>query len=165
MQLEYNAKLAAHPDLYDHVTVTELGPSKNWEICPPGSADRVLTFRNVHNWMKGGYEHEMFAAFYRALKSGGVLGVVEHRAAPSSSVESMVQTGYISEEHVIALAVQAGFKLLARSEINSNPTDTKDYPEGVWSLPPTLRIGEHDKAKYLAIGESDRMTLKFIKPE
>jgi predicted methyltransferase len=165
MQQEYNAKLAAQPDQYGRVTVTELGPTKNWEICPPESADRVLTFRNVHNWMKGGYEQEMFAAFYRALKPGGVLGVVEHRAKRGTSIENMTKTGYISEAHVIALAKRAGFRLLARSEINANTKDQKNYPEGVWTLPPMLRLGDKNRDKYVAIGESDRMTLKFIKPD
>lgn len=165
MQKDYDAMLATRPDLYGRVTVTELGPSQSWTICPPGTADRVLTFRNVHNWMKGGYEQPMFAAFYRALKPGGVLGVVEHRAKPGTSLARMIKSGYITEAHVIALAQQAGFQLLSRSQINANARDKQNHPEGVWTLPPSLKLGDKDRAKYVAIGESDRMTLKFIKPE
>jgi predicted methyltransferase len=124
----------------------------------------ALTFRNVHNWRTVGTEKEHFAAFYRALKPGGTLGVVEHRAPQGSSVEFMIATGYVDQNHVIRLAEQAGFEFVASSEINANPRDSKDYPEGVWTLPPTLQMGEQEKGKYLAVGESDRMTLKFIKP-
>jgi predicted methyltransferase len=125
----------------------------------------VLTFRNVHNWMKGEYEDEVFAAMYKALKPKGILGMVEHRANEGTSLEAMIKSGYVTEAHVIALAEKAGFKLLDRSEVNANAKDTKDHPEGVWTLPPSLRLKEHDKEKYLAIGESDRMTLKFVKPK
>jgi predicted methyltransferase len=114
--------------------------------------------------MTVGTEKEHFAAFYRALKPGGTLGVVEHRAPQGSSVEFMIATGYVDQNHVIRLAEQAGFEFVASSEINANPRDSKDYPEGVWTLPPTLQMGEQEKGKYLAVGESDRMTLKFIKP-
>jgi predicted methyltransferase len=124
----------------------------------------VLTFRNVHNWISGGYEREMFRAFNRALKPGGTLGVVEHRAATGTDLEQMKKSGYVTEAYVVELAEGAGFRLVAKSEINANPNDSKDHPEGVWSLPPTLRLGETDREKYLAIGESDRMTLKFVKP-
>ncbi len=161
---EYRAMLAAKPRRYDQVQVTEVGKPDRWELAPPGSADLVLTFRNVHNWIAAEYERDMFAAFYRALKPGGTLGVVEHRAAPGTSIEVTKQSGYVTEEYVIALAEGAGFKLAAKSEINANPKDTKDYPEGVWTLPPTLKLGDTDRAKYIEIGESDRMTLKFVKP-
>jgi predicted methyltransferase len=156
-------KLAERPDLYDRVVVTELGPRRQ-EIAPPGSADLVLTFRNVHGWMGGGYADKVFAAAYRALKPGGVLGVVEHRADPDKPQDPQARSGYVREDVVIALAEKAGFKLDARSEINANPRDTRDHPMGVWTLPPTLRMGEQDRDKYLAIGESDRMTLRFVKP-
>jgi predicted methyltransferase len=161
---EFRQKLDAHPDRYDRVIVTELGRPDRWEACPPGAADLVLTFRNVHNWMNADYEREMFQAFYAALKPGGVLGVVEHRAKPGTRRKKMQKSGYVTEAHVIKVAEQAGFKLAARSEINANPKDTKNHPEGVWTLPPTLRLKDKDRAKYLAIGESDRMTLKFVKP-
>ncbi|HEV2271167.1 MAG TPA: hypothetical protein VGR92_17070 [Steroidobacteraceae bacterium] len=157
-------KLAAAPQYYDRVIVTEAGPPDHWRIAPAGSVDLVLTFRNVHNWLAGGYAKEMFAAMYRALKPGGVLGLEEHRAAPGTTLADWVNTGYVSEDFVIGLARGAGFRLAAKSEINANPKDTKDYPDGVWTLPPTLALGEKDRAKYLAIGESDRMTLKFVKP-
>ncbi|MFC5741328.1 class I SAM-dependent methyltransferase [Dyella tabacisoli] len=125
-----------------------------------GSADLVLTFRNVHNWSVAGNAPAMFKAFYAVLKPGGVLGVVDHRA--SAGVDDS-KNGYVPVAEVIKLATDAGFTLDAQSEINANPKDTKNYPEGVWTLPPTLKLGERDKAKYLAIGESDRMTLRFIK--
>jgi predicted methyltransferase len=162
---DFAKKLAAWPDLYDRVVVTELGRPDRWAACPPGTADFVLTFRNVHNWMNADYEAEMFRAFHAALKPGGVLGVVEHRARPGTSRDDMKKSGYVTEEHVIKLAEAAGFKLDRRSEINANPKDTKDHPEGVWTLPPTLRLGDKDRQKYLAIGESDRMTLRFVKAD
>jgi predicted methyltransferase len=160
----FHEKLAAAPQYYDRVVSTEAGPPDQWRIAPPGSVDLVLTFRNVHNWLAGDYAHKMFAAMYRALKPGGVLGLVEHRARPGTTRADWVKTGYVSEDFVIDLAREAGFRLVAKSEINANPKDTKDYPKGVWTLPPTLALGRKDRAKYLAIGESDRMTLKFVKP-
>jgi predicted methyltransferase len=160
----FRDKLATAPQYYDHVIVTRAAPPDHWRIAPPGSADMVLTFRNVHNWLAGGYEKQMFAAMYRALKPGGVLGLEEHRAAPGTTRKDWVKSGYVSEDFVISLARQAGFRLVAKSEIGANPKDTKDYPGGVWTLPPTLTLGQKDRAKYLAIGESDRMTLKFVKP-
>lgn len=128
-----------------------------------GTADMVLTFRNVHNWMLAKGEDQAFTAFYNVLKPGGVLGVVEHRALPTQE-DPLAKSGYVREQDVIEVATKAGFRLVATSEINANPKDTKDHPEGVWTLPPTLKLGEKDKDKYLSIGESDRMTLKFIKP-
>jgi predicted methyltransferase len=128
------------------------------------TADLVLTFRNIHNWIPEGYEDAVFAAAYRALKPGGVLGVVEHRGAPGTTAKQIDDTGYVPEDLVVALATKAGFRPSGRSEINANPKDTKDYPDGVWSLPPTYALKEKDHAKYEAIGESDRMTLKFVRP-
>jgi len=160
----FHDKLAAAPQYYDRVIVTKAGPPANWRIAPPGSADLVLTFRNVHNWLRAGDEKKMFAAMYRALKPGGVLGLVEHRAAPGTTRDDWVKTGYVSEDFVISLAREAGFRLVTKSEINANPKDAKNYPGGVWTLPPTLALGRKDRARYLAIGESDRMTLKFVKP-
>jgi predicted methyltransferase len=149
---------------FGKVIVTELHPPQLTEICPPGTADVVLTFRNVHNWMDAGVEQAQFDAFFKALKPGGVLGVVEHRAKPGTGREDMSKSGYVDEAYVKKLAATAGFHLVAESSINDNPKDTKDYPEGVWTLPPTLALGDKDRAKYLAIGESDRMTLRFVKP-
>jgi predicted methyltransferase len=129
------------------------------------TADLVLAFRNVHNWMKGGYAPAMFEAMFRALKPGGVLGVVEHRARKGTSRDQMVESGYVTEDHIRKLATEAGFRFVASSEVNANPKDTTDHPAGVWTLPPTLRLGDKDRRMYLAIGESDRMTLRFIKRE
>jgi predicted methyltransferase len=157
-------KLASRPDIYGNVVVTELAEGK-YAIAPEGAADMVLTFRNLHNWIEGGYIEAVFAAAYRALKPGGVFGVVEHRADPGTvqAEDPEAAFGYVSEERAIGLAEAAGFILEGRSEINANPKDTKDYPEGVWTLPPALTLEEKDQEKYLAIGESDRMTLKFVK--
>ena len=156
--------LAAKPEVYGETIVTRLYPPAETEIAPPGSADLAMTIRNVHNWIMAGTQSEHFAAFHRALKSGGILGVVEHRAPEGSSMEVMSTTGYVTQEYVIELAEAAGFEFVGASEINANLLDTNDYPEGVWTLPPTLRMGDTDREKYLAIGESDRMTLKFRKP-
>jgi len=150
---------------FGKVIVTELQPPQLTEICPPGSADVVLTFRNVHNWIDKGDEQAQFQAFFKALKPGGVLGVVEHRAKPGISLEDMHKSGYVDEAYLKKVAAAAGFRFDAESPINDNPKDTKDYPEGVWALPPTLTLGDKDRAKYLAIGESDRMTLRFVKPK
>jgi len=160
----YQAMLAANPELYGETRLTHLYPPSETQIAPPGSADLAMSFRNVHNWIMFGTQKEHFAAFYAALKPGGILGIVEHRAPEGSSMEVMETTGYVTQDYVIELATQAGFELVATSEINANPLDTKDHPEGVWTLPPTLRLGDTDKAKYMAIGESDRMTVKFRKP-
>lgn len=156
-------KLAAAPQVYDRVVVTGLLPP-HVDMAPKAGVDLVLTFRNVHNWTAEGYDGVMFKAFFDALKPGGILGVVEHRAKAGTSRAEMIRSGYMTESYVIELATGAGFKLAERSEINANPKDTKDHPRGVWTLPPTLRLGDEDRAKYLAIGESDRMTLKFVKP-
>ena len=154
-------KFTDNPAVFGKAQLIEFDPA-NPVLGMDGSVDTVLTFRNVHNWRMGGQAEGMFKAFYAALKKGGTLGVVEHRA--NKDVPADDKSGYVSEAQVIALAEQAGFKLVARSEINANPKDTKDYPGGVWTLPPTLREGDKDREKYLAIGESDRMTLKFVKP-
>jgi predicted methyltransferase len=154
-------KFAAKPDVYGKANLVEIDPAKP-VLGKPGSADVVLTFRNVHNWRMAKQAEGMFAGFYDVLKKGGTLGVVEHRAAKDVADDD--KSGYVSEAQVIALATQAGFKLVGKSEINANPKDTKDYPGGVWTLPPTYGAGDKDKEKYAAIGESDRMTLKFVKP-
>jgi predicted methyltransferase len=159
----FKEKIAANADLFGKTQITILAPQKT-EIAPAGSADMVLTFRNVHNWMAAGQADAVFQAVYKALKPGGILGVVEHRGNPNTPQDPKAASGYVREDYVIKLAEDAGFKLVDRSEINANPKDTKDYPQGVWTLPPVLRLKEVDKEKYLAIGESDRMTLKFQKP-
>jgi predicted methyltransferase len=133
---------------------------------PAGSADVVLTFRNIHGWVNGGFDQAMFKAFFEVLKPGGVLGLEQHRAREGADVKTTAPGGYVPEAYVIELAKNAGFELAGRSEINANPKDTRDHPNGVWTLPPTLNVGEGgDKAKYEAIGESDRMTLRFVKPK
>ena len=145
------------------VELVNFAPPTLTNIAEKNSVDRVLTFRNVHNWMRNNGEQAAFNGFYKALKPGGILGVVEHRAPSDFSKAKMIESGYVSEAYVIALAEKAGFKLMAKSQINANKKDTKIHPKGVWTLPPSLRLGEQDKQKYLEIGESDRMTLKFIK--
>jgi len=160
----FSDKLAAQPDVYGKVIVTELIPPTKTEIAPAGSADMVLTFRNVHNWMMRGVAEDVFKAMARALKPGGILGVVEHRGNQAVPQDPKATSGYVTEEYTIKLAEAAGFQLVGRSEINANPKDTKDYPQGVWTLPPTLRLGDVDRDKYLAIGASDGMTLKFVQP-
>jgi predicted methyltransferase len=161
----YLDKLKKEPKLYDKVEMTVLQPPKHVQIAPDGSADRVLTFRNVHNWMENDQATTVFNAMFKALKPGGILGIVEHRGAAIKPQDPKAISGYVSEDYIIALARKAGFEFLAKSEINANPKDTKNYPEGVWTLPPALRLKDKDREKYLAIGESDRMTIKFIKPQ
>ncbi|MGH8123925.1 MAG: class I SAM-dependent methyltransferase [Rudaea sp.] len=131
---------------------------------PPDSADIVLTFRNAHNWTDAGTADAMFKAMFDVLKPGGTLGVVDHRAKAGADPEKIKDTGYLTEKQIITLATSVGFKLAGKSEINANPKDTKDHPKGVWTLPPTFALKDVDHAKYAAIGESDRMTLKFAKP-
>jgi predicted methyltransferase len=164
MLTSFQAKLAENPELYGETTITHLNPPLATYIAPPDSADLALTFRNVHNWIMAGTQHEHFDAFYKAVKPGGILGVVEHRAPEGSSMEFMSTSGYVTEDYVIELAEQAGFEFVESAEINANPKDRKDYSAGVWTLPPTLQLGEEGRDEYLAIGESDRMTLKFRKP-
>jgi len=159
-------KLASDP-VYNRVQLTEFAPGNSSAIAPAGSADVVLTFRNLHNWYNSGGNDGMvgiFKDFYKALKPGGVLGVVEHRLPADKVNGDWVKTGYFPQQLAIELAQKAGFVLEDSSEINANPKDTADYPGGVWTLPPVLRLKEQDRTKYLAIGESDRMTLKFRKP-
>jgi predicted methyltransferase len=154
---------AADPAHYGNARIVEFDP-KAPVFGPPGSADRVLTFRNAHNWTQAGTANAMFKAFFDVLKPGGVLGVVDHRAAPNASYAPGKLGGYLPTDYVVKLATDAGFKLDASSEINANPKDDRNHPKGVWTLPPTMAMGSKDAAKYRAIGESDRMTLRFVKP-
>ena len=165
IERDFRKKLAQRPEIYDRIIHAELQAPEYTAIAPRGSADLVLTFRNVHNWAKDGSADAAFKVFYDVLKPGGILGVSDHRANPGTPFEDMIRSGYVTEDYVIELAQRAGFRLAAKSEINANPKDTKDHPKGVWTLPPTLRLGDQDREKYLAIGESDRMTLKFLKPK
>jgi predicted methyltransferase len=163
LALAFQEKLAAHPEVFGKVKVVEINPPIELTLAPDNSVDMVVTFRNVHNWVKAGYADRVYAAAYKALKPGGILGVEEHRAKPGISLQESIKTGYMSEDGVIAAVEKAGFKLVGKLEINANPKDTKDYPGGVWTLPPTLSQGKKDRQRFLAIGESDRMTFKFIK--
>ncbi len=156
------ARLEDEPALYGKVLVTQFSADRH-EIAPPGSADFVLTFRNLHNWMERNEVEGALRAFHRALKPGGVLGVVDHRGREELSQDAQMKSGYVRQDLAIALIERAGFRLAGASEVNANPKDTKDHPEGVWTLPPTYRLKDRDRAKYAAIGESDRFTLKFIK--
>jgi predicted methyltransferase len=161
----FKEKLAAEPGVYDRVSLGTLAhDGRLIGTAARGTADRVLTFRNVHNWIEAGHLDETLRALHAALKPGGVLGVEEHRAPPGTSLAQIIKSGYVPEDFVIERARAAGFELAGRSEINANPRDTKDHPDGVWSLPPTLRGGDVDRARFVAIGESDRMTLRFVKP-
>jgi predicted methyltransferase len=155
-------RLDATPGVFDKVVRRRIA-APAFSLGPDGSADVVLTFRNVHNWIQARYEVQVFRAIARVLKLGGVLGVEEHRGAPGLSDDATDRTGYVSEARIIELAAAAGLVLEARSEINANPRDTKDHPHGVWSLPPTYQGKDVDRDKYTQIGESDRMTLRFRK--
>ena len=144
--------------LFKDIEIVDLSSS----LAEPGSVDAVLTFRNLHNWL-GPQMDSIFASSSKALKPGGLFGVVEHRAKPGTSMEMMKKSGYVTEEHAIAVAKKHGFRLINRSEINSNPKDSANHPGGVWTLPPGLRLKDKDRQKYIEIGESDRMTLLFMK--
>ncbi|RUO19027.1 methyltransferase [Aliidiomarina iranensis] len=163
----YIERVASDP-LFASTVVTEFAPLEQTPIAPAGSADVVLTFRNVHNWYMGDGDDALegaFASFFTALKPGGVLGVVDHRLPEDRPDADMRSSGYVKQSLVVRYAEQAGFVLADSSEVNANPNDSADHPRGVWTLPPTLRLGDENRAHYQAIGESDRFTLKFIKPE
>jgi predicted methyltransferase len=149
---------------YGKVRLAALPATAGAPSVPSGSADVVLTFRNVHNWRMGGSADAVFAEAFRMLKPGGTLGVVEHRLPEARDAAAEQTSGYLKESTVIALATKAGFRLVGKSQVNANPKDTADWLKGVWTLPPTYTLGDTDRAKYAAIGESDRMTLKFTKP-
>ena len=162
--IKRNAKIRANSKTLSGMKMTIL--SLNSEpLAEKESVDMVLTFRNLHNWLKAEILMDVFNKSYAVLKPGGIFGVVEHRALANTSVENMKKSGYVTEELAIEYAKKAGFIFIAKSEINANPKDGTIHPKGVWTLPPTLRMGEEDKDKYIAIGESDRMTLKFMKPK
>ncbi|RUO69025.1 methyltransferase [Pseudidiomarina salinarum] len=162
------AERLSNDPYFSDVILTEFAPLADSDIAPPASADMVLTFRNLHNWYMAHGEEGVegaFSDFYEALKPGGVLGVVDHRLPEDRPDEDMASTGYMKESWVIEQAEQAGFVLDASSDVNANPDDTADHPRGVWTLPPTLRLGEDNRDYYVGIGESDRFTLRFVKPE
>ncbi|MGE3864291.1 MAG: class I SAM-dependent methyltransferase [Burkholderiaceae bacterium] len=155
-------RLRAEPALYGKVQVTPFNADKH-EIAPAGSADFVLTFRNLHNWIDRNEVDGALRAFHRALKPGGVLGVVDHRGRDDLSQQAQMNSGYVRQDFATALIGKAGFRLVGSSEVNANPKDGKDHPAGVWTLPPTYRLKDQDRARYEAIGESDRFTLKFVR--
>lgn len=161
----FQEKLDGNADVYGAVQVRPFSMAEP-RFGEDGSADLVLTFRNVHNWVGSGAAPGMFKGFFDVLRPGGTLGVVEHRAQPGSAAAENPRSGYMTEEAVIALATAAGFELAGRSDVNANPADSTDHPNGVWTLPPSLRVPDgEDPEKYRAIGESDRMTLRFVKPQ
>ncbi len=155
--------LAKSPELFGKVERRSITTTDSLAFGAADSVDLVLVIRLLHDWQRDGDLDKYLAAIHAVLKPGGTLGVVAHRAAPGTKGEDTAKTGYLAEQWVIDRITAAGFELSAKSEVNANPKDTKDYPQGVWTLPPTYREGEKDKAKYAAIGESDRMTLRFTK--
>jgi predicted methyltransferase len=157
----FDDKFVAHPETYGNITAVGLLPSDNPALAPPGSVDAILDFRNAHNWIKTEAD-SMIKTWYKALKPGGIVGLVDHRM--DDDKEYNPDIGYVHEKQIIDAMVKHGFKLDARSDLNRNPKDTKDHPKGVWTLPPVLTLKDQDREKYLAIGESDRMVLKFVKP-
>jgi len=159
---KFLARLKEDPEVFAKVKVTKFNADMH-EVAPAGSADFVLTFRNLHNWIERNEIDGALRAFHKALKPGGVLGVTDHRGRTDMSQEAQMKFGYVREDVAIKLMEKAGFKLIATSPIKNNPKDTKDYPDGVWTLPPTFRLGDKDRAKYQAIGESDRFVHKYVK--
>jgi len=165
--VRFKQRLDANPGVYGKVQLGAFEPGNGvYTYAAKGSADMVLTFRNIHNWLEQDDTHvkAVFKSVYDTLKPGGVFGVVEHRLPAAKTQDATASSGYVHEAYVIKLAEAAGFKLAAKSEINANPKDTADHQGGVWALPPTYTNKDTDRAKYAAIGESDRMTLKFVKP-
>jgi predicted methyltransferase len=160
----FRDKVEADKASYGKAIQTRLGVDEA-EIAPANSADLVLTFRNLHNWMKAGFADEAFAAFHRALKPGGVLVIEEHRGQRDGAQDPKAEDGYVRQDYAIAQAEKAGFVFEGSSEINANPKDTANWPKGVWTLPPTFALGDQDRAKYAAIGEADNFVLKFRKPQ
>lgn len=160
----FAAKTAAAPALYGKIITTTLDGDHD-KIAPDNSADLVLTFRNLHDWVPRGNAEASLRAMYNALKPGGILGIEDHRASAAQPQDPQAKSGYLREDYTIALVERVGFKFVAKSEVNANPKDTKDYSAGVWTLPPTLRLKDQDREKYIAIGESDRYTMTFVKPK
>jgi predicted methyltransferase len=160
---KFKARIAAEKGRLGTLHETELGQG-HFDIAPPGSADLVLTFRNFHNWMDGGYADQALAAAFKALKPGGILGIEDHRGRNDRPQDPKAKNGYVRQDYTVAAAKKAGFELVAASEINANPKDTKDWVDGVWTLPPTLSQGDKDRARYVAVGEADNYVLKFRKP-
>lgn len=158
-----NETFAQHPDLYDQVGIEYFSPPESPSLGDAESIDVIVTFRNTHGWIGAGQAQDIFNEFARVLKKGGILGVVQHRADEDADPEVSAKNGYVPESTVKEIAAKAGFEFVASSEINANPKDTHDHPKGVWTLPPSFQLGDTDREKYAAIGESDRMTLRFRK--
>lgn len=154
--------IRAHPQAFDHIRFTALAHGHD-TIAPPGSADLVLTFRNLHNWMEAADAPEMLAAIRTALKPGGILGIEDHRARPDRPQDPQAADGYVRQDYAIAMVEKAGFKLVGSSEMAANPRDTTHWPKGVWTLPPSYALGAQDHDRYAAIGEADNFVLKFRK--
>jgi len=159
----FRAKLAADPETYGKVKITQLGLD-HYAMTPDNSVDLIVTFRNLHNWMGAGYAPQALAGFFKSLKPGGILGIEDHRGRNDVVQDPKADNGYVRQDYTIELAKKAGFEFVGSSEINANPRDTKDWPEGVWTLPPTLALKDKDREKYVAIGEADNYVLKFRKP-
>ncbi len=163
IHINFIKMMDASPDTYGSVKRVNFNKAGYLAEIPDNSMDMVVTFRNTHNWIRFGGVEEIYAAFNRVLKPGGILGVVQHRANAGSETKASAEKGYVPESYLINMVEDVGFELVKKSDINENLTDSKDYPEGVWSLPPTYREKDKDRERYTAIGESDRMTMKFIK--
>ena len=151
-------------ELYDQIKVATYSPPESRALWEHNSVDLVLTFRSSHGWVRGGIIDDVYSDFFKVVKPGGTLGVVQHRAPEGGDVLEWAKKGYVPESRIIQAAEKAGFVLDAKSDINANPKDLKDHEKGVWRLPPTLSLGDQDRDNYLRIGESDRMTLRFKKP-
>jgi predicted methyltransferase len=160
----FHTRIAAEKDRLGTLHETMLGTG-HFDVAPPGSADLVVTFRNLHNWMDEGYADQALAGIFKALKPGGILGVEDHRGRNDQPQDPKAKNGYVRQDYAIALIRKAGFEFVASSEVNANPRDTKDWVDGVWTLPPTLSQGEKDRARYVAVGEADNFVLKFRKPK
>ena len=159
----FTAKLDSEPAIYDRVERRTLEGSP-LKLGPPNTVDMVLAFRATHGWLRTAQFDEVYSAIFAVLRSGGILGIEQHRAPQGADVTESAKRGYVPQQYLIEQLELIGFTFEGSTEINANPRDTKDYPDGVWTLPPTLMLGEKDRARYLAIGESDRMTLRFRKP-
>ena len=159
----WRARLAAQKERVGTVTETTLGAG-HFDVAPAGTADLVVTFRNLHNWMEAGVAEDVLKGAFRALKPGGILGIEAHRGDASKPQDPKAESGYVRQDYAIALAKKAGFVLVESSELLANPKDTKDWVDGVWTLPPTLSQKDKDREKYVAIGEADNFLLKFRKP-
>ena len=161
---QFRDKIAADPQTYGGITLTELWAPTELNMVEPGSQDMIVTFHNLHNWLAWGQSEQVLASFYDALKPGGLLGMTDHRATPGKEVDPKATNGYVDQEFAISTIEAAGFEFVAASDVNANPKDTADHPAGVWTLPPTMALGDDNAEHYRAIGESDRLTLLFRKP-